>query len=376
MVLSLKQGYTLSLALLMALLLVLNACGTNVSSPGSSLQTPAGDQPERVQIKVETVSLNGGKHPLLTLTQTLLVRRLYSVVQALPALPSEQACTDELGPSYTLIFWHGRQRLTALTAQRFSCQVVTVEGVSQERRATPDFWSLVDQAIYAATPAGTPRWLSIMHISQKDQPPLTARLTSIETTRQLYNAIQQQPLVSPHTSCSDAGFSAYTLLFHQADLTIPSLINQQCNTIDLEGDYRTRSGTFIMTNAFKQLLQQKLAEAAFALAQPDQLALTLVLGNSTVSSQQVTDIDLAHNLYARAFTLPLAPASLPQTCNEQDKVNGKGRWYSFDFRQWGLLLLHMELFEGSCRLITLYPSGKFVWGDASFWNLVHQAAQI
>jgi hypothetical protein len=99
-------------------------------------------------------------------------------------------------------------------------------------------------------------------------------------------------------------------------------------------------------------------------------------GKSPASCLGVSDTDLAQQIPTRAFMPPLAPASLPQTCDEQDKVHGKGRWPTFEFRRWGLVLLSMELFEGSCKLVTLYPSGQRVWGDASLWSAIHQSAHI
>lgn len=363
-------------ALPLALFLLLGACGTNVGSAGNVSYTPAGSQPDRVQVQVAAPSASEGKRPLLTLVQTSLIHHLYSAVLALPQMPQSQPCTDELGPSYMLVFFHGGQRLLALSAQRFSCQMVTVEGSAREKRATSDFWQLVDQVIYAATPVGTPEWLALLRRPQMERPPLTARVAAVETTRRLYNAILRLSLAPASSDCAESSAQKYSLLFHQADFTIPALISDQCNTIELQGDYRTRSGTFRMTSAFKQLLEQTLAAAAPVLARPDQLALTMQAGNSTASRLVVSDAVLVQRIYSKAFLLPLAPASLPQNCDEQDKVNGRGRWYTFEFRQWGLLLLSMELFEGSCKLITLYPSGRLVWGDASFWSAIHQAARV
>ena len=369
---SIKHGRALMPALTLALLLALSACGTNAGVPGNSSSAASGNQPDRAQIQVEAPSLNGGKNPVLTLTQASLLQRLYNTTLALPQMPRNQGCTDESGPSYKLVFLRGGHTLTTLTAQRFSCQTVTFEGSQQTRQATTDFWSLVDQAVYASTPAATPQWLALLHVSRTDQPPLTARISSAETTRRLYNAILALPLAPPRGGCSTGGAPAYSLLFHQDDLTIPAQIDQQCSTIDLEGNYRTRTGQFVMTGAFKQLLNQTLAGATFAPARPDQLSLTVLIGKGTASNQTVTDASLRQQIYARVFALPAAPASLPQTCDQNDKVNGKGRWYTFDFSQWGLPILHLELFEGSCKLITLYPAGKLVQGDTSFWNLIHR----
>jgi hypothetical protein len=375
MPLSVIYARALPTLMTLALLLALSACGTNTGSPGTSSTPLNGDQPDRVQIQVQTVSPASSEHPLLTLTQASLVLRLYSTTLALPEMPQDRACTDELGPSYKLTFWHGERTLTALTAQRFSCQAVTFEGSQGDRQATPDFWSLVDQAIYAATPVGEPQWLAMLHVPRVDQPPLSARISSAETTRRLYDAILALPQAPAPGGCSTTGTPEYALLFHQADLAIPAQIDLPCNTINLEGKYHVRGGRFIMTDTFKQLLQQMLAGATFAPARPDQLSLTVQTGSGTTSNQTVTDASLRQQIYARAFTLPAAPASLPQTCDQNDKVNGKGKWYTLDFSQWGLSLLHLELFEGSCKLITLYPAGKLVQGDATFWDLLHRAAQ-
>src|SRR5579883_1670887 len=119
MPLSPKYARALPTLMTLALLLALSACGTNTGAPGTSSTTPDGVQPDRVQIQVQTVSPASSEHPLLTLTQAPLV---------LPKMPQDQACTDELGPSYKLTFWHGERTLTTLTAQRFSCQAVMFEG--------------------------------------------------------------------------------------------------------------------------------------------------------------------------------------------------------------------------------------------------------
>ncbi|HEY1348668.1 MAG TPA: hypothetical protein VGF67_03470 [Ktedonobacteraceae bacterium] len=97
---------------------------------------------------MEALSLTAGENPLLTPVQTLLIR----AVLALPQLP-DRTCADESGALY---FFQGGQRLTALSAQRFRCRVVTIEGSGQERQVTPDFWLLVDQIVAAAPPAGAP----------------------------------------------------------------------------------------------------------------------------------------------------------------------------------------------------------------------------
>src|SRR5579883_1800576 len=115
MPLSVKNARAPLPIMVLALLLALSACGTNAGSLGSLSNTPSGDQPDRVQIQVKTVSPDGGKNSPLTLTQASLIQRLYSTTLALPEMPQNRACTDEFGPSYELSFLHGGRTLMALT---------------------------------------------------------------------------------------------------------------------------------------------------------------------------------------------------------------------------------------------------------------------
>lgn len=361
--------------LALAMLLIgLSGCGTNASALGSAAETPTvpGNAPDRVQITLGNVVQPNT--PSLTLTDTSLAQQLYTTALALPHAPTNLVCTDELGQSYTLIFLHGAKTLTMMVAQRYSCQIVTTKGSQQQQQATPDFWKLVDQAVFAATPAAQPQWLAILHTLQGNQPPLTARITSTTTTRQLYQAILALPLASPKKGCNSSA-SAYSLLFHTANLALPVSIDDGCNTVNLNGQWRARGGSFMMTDAFKTLLTQTLNGASYAPAQPDQLSLNLQPGNSTSSQRTITNVSLIQQLYRKAFALPAQTQPYPSACTSgEDKVKGTGEGYTFNFSQWGLPLLYLFAHEGSCTMVTLGDSNQPVQGDSEFWKLVHQAA--
>lgn len=360
---------------LAALLLGLSACGTNAGASGSTSGTSAqpASLPDRVQIDLEGPGAD--KNPTITLMTISLAQRLYSTTLVLPLMPTGIACTDELGPSYKLVFLRGNKMLATVVAQRFSCQVVTTEGSQQIRQAIPDFWKLVDQAVYAATPAAQPQWLAILHTSQAAQPPLTARIDSTTTTQRLYQAILELPLAPPSSNCSSNGNSTYSLLFHTANLALPAMIDETCNTIDLDGHFHARGGRFVMTDAFKQLLKQTLTGATFAPAQPDQLSLELQTGNSESGQSMITDASLIQRLYRKALALPLQTQPLSSACTSgEDKLKGTGTGYTFNFSQWGLPVLYVFAFKGSCTMITRGDSSQRVQGDSEFWDLVHQAA--
>lgn len=161
---------------LAALLAGLSGCGWQ---PASS-QTGASNAPDRVRIAIHVLDSEAG-NPVVTLTDVSLVRQLYTTVVALPPLPQNMACTDELGLSYTLTFLQGGKTLTTATAQRYGCRRVSLAGETQDRGANQAFWSQLDQAIYQATPVARPRQLALLHTLQLDQPPQTAQVTSVET---------------------------------------------------------------------------------------------------------------------------------------------------------------------------------------------------
>lgn len=367
-----------ALALLVALVVLissLSGCGSNVAGQGgTSTMTTA--LPESVRIAIGGPGAETGKAPQVTLHAVAQVQQFYRTTLALPPMPQQIACTLEAGPHYTLTFLRGTQTLAQVVAKREGCGAVTIAGETQDRQASKTFWSQLDQAIYAATPVAKPQSLAIQHASQENKPVQTARITSTATAQRVYNALLALPQATPN--CNDNSYPAYQLVFQTTEQAIPAVISQQCHTISLSGNYQSRSGLYTLTDQFEQLFTQTLADATFALAQPDQLLQTLDKSYSTASHGPVTDVQLMQQLYTRIFTLP-SSATGPDCPSEADKLDGKATWYSFDFTQWGLPIMSLTVYEGTCKLVQPSPglsAGQTLVGDATFWNLVHRAAHV
>ncbi|HEV2580305.1 MAG TPA: hypothetical protein VGT44_05585 [Ktedonobacteraceae bacterium] len=359
---------------LAALLAGLSSCGWQ---PASS-QPGAKNEPDRVQIAIHALDLQAGK-PVVTLTNVALVRQLYATLLALSPLPQNLACTADFGPSYTLTFLQGEKTLTTANAQRYGCRRVSLAGEQQDRGATQEFWAQLDQAIFQATPVARPQQLAIQRTLQLDQPPQTAQITSIETVQRLYNAILALPSFPSNGACSPASLPEYQLVFHTPDQAIPSVLDETCHTISLEGNYQSRSGTFVMTDQFTRLFEQTLATASFAPARPDRLTLDVEPARGVARQITIADAGLRQQLYAKLFALPVGKAQ-PDCPPVEDKVAGKGQWYVLTFTQWGLpVLVDVDAYEGSCLFLSLdagqgMAGGQVLQWDAAFWNLVHQAA--
>lgn len=127
---------------LAALLIGLSGCNTN---------NVTGNWPDRIQIQIDDHLPKGGR-PVVTLSVVSMVQQLYTTTFALPQMPELQSCTLELGRDYTLVFLRGKKALASVVAQRYGCGVVTIAGEKQNRQATQDFWSQLDQAISTAAP--------------------------------------------------------------------------------------------------------------------------------------------------------------------------------------------------------------------------------
>jgi hypothetical protein len=292
-------------------------------------------------------------------------------------MPQNLACTSDGGPRYTLTFRQGAKTLTTTTAENFGCKAVSIVGEKQDRQANRYFWAQLYQAIYQATPIARPQQLALLHTSQIDLPPQTALMTSVETVQYLYDAIlalPQAPL------CSSDPFHEYQLVFHTADQAIPSVIDKACNTISLDGNYKSRSGTFRMNGQFKQLFEQMLAAAHFAPAHPERLVLDLQPEQGANRQNTIADAGLRQRLYTKIFALPVGKT--PPDCPPGgDKVDDKGKWYTLSFTQWDLpVLVNVDAYEGSCTLISLDANqpvglGQALQGDEAFWGLIHQAAK-
>lgn len=360
---------------LAALLAGLSGCGWQQATPS---QAGASNLPDQVSITIHALDPKGGK-PVLKLTDISLVRQLYTTVVALSPLPLDSACTDELGPSYTLAFQQNGKTLTTANAQRYGCRRVSLTGEKQDRRANQDFWSQLDQAIFQATPPASPTRLAILHTLQLDQPPQAAQISSVETVQQLYQAILALPRVPQSSNCVPELLHEYQLVFHTTDQEIPSVIDHKCNTISLNGNYKSRGGTFTMSSQFRQLFAQTLTTATFAPARPDHLTLTFEPARGSALQSTITDTELMQRLYTKIFALPTGKTQ-PNCPSQEDKVAGKGAWYVLNFTQWDLpILVNVDAYEGSCKFLSLDNGqgtgmGQILQADEEFWNLVHHAA--
>jgi hypothetical protein len=132
-----------------------------------------------------------------------------------------------------------------------------------------------------------------------------------------------------------------------------------------------------MNGQFKQLFERTLAAAHFAPARPDRLTLDLQPGNGVARQSTIADAGLRQQLYTKIFALPAGKAQ-PNCPPGEDKVTGKGKWYTLSFTQWDLpVLVNVDAYEGSCMLVSLDANqgmgvGQVLQGDGAFWDLVHR----
>lgn len=365
--------------LMILLLIVASGCGTNSSTPSTGGGNAAEDGPDRVKIEINTVGLKPGKS-IVTLDDASLAEQLYATVFDLQPMPGNQICTEEMGPSYVLTFLQGGKELTVVTAERYGCKPISIAGDALKRQSTDAFWKQLDQAISKATPSARPDRLSILHTVKLNQAPATAQINSEETARRLYNAILELSLVSLEKNCSGESLIAepryqYQLVFHTTDQTIASALDYKCNTISLGSELKTTGGTYEMNDQFKKLFEETVKAAKFAPAQPDQLSLSLTQGG-TSSHSTITNASLRQQLYTKVFKL--SPVKdMPSCSSDDDKVSGKGKWYSFTFTQWDLPVLELQAYEGSnCMYASLTNEGtgnQPLQTDEEFWNLVHRS---
>ena len=363
-----KVLFLLPSVLLVGLMGLLSGCGW--ASEGTT-GTPSG-KPDSVSILIDEPSPTPepGK-PVVTLTVAKLVEQLYATIYALPQMPDNQGCPADLGPHYTLTFRQGAKILVTVIAMRDGCLPVSIAGEGHDRQATEGFWSQLDAGIYAGTPPAKVEWFAIERQLQGDAAPESARVTSEETTQRLYQAILALPLV-PQVSFYADGSQTYQVVFHAVNQTIPSIINEKRGLISLEGKLQSRGGVYAMNAAFQHLLEEILAGVSFAPARPDSATLTVNKLDSTSQQMEIAG-GMMQRLYMKVLSLHSTQAQT-DCPSEEDKVAGKGTFYEMSFMQWGLPILPVSVYEGSCRQVEINSTNQFLEGDAEFWDLLHQAA--
>lgn len=366
-----KILHILSPLLMMGLLIGLNGCG---SAPSGSAKPPSGN-PDRVQIEVDRHTSPPLTKPVLNLTVTSMVQQLYTTIYALPQMPENIACTDELGPHYTLTFYQGQKKLTTVIAADDGCRQITLSGEQHDRTAmnNKSFWNQLDSAIYEATPTAIIGWTSLMSTPSSIQPPRTARITTASTAQRLYNAILALPIETKNNSYVN-GSGDYQMIFHTKDQTISATVDSKQKLVTLGGQYQSRGGAYRMNDQFQQLFTKTLAGVTFKPAHPDTLFIDINT-NQTSGHLTVKDLTLTQKLYSRIFTFPTAQPP-PDNCTGNDKVAGKSKWHELTFLQWDLTLLRVSAYEGSCTFVTRdSDSGQsqYLQADEQFWTLLHQA---
>jgi len=133
-----KSQLVISPALMLVLLICLSNCGSSTGISGSQPDS----KPDHVQIEIDR-HLSTRQNPVVNLTLANMVQQLFATIYALPQLPENIACTQELGPHYTLTLLH-------ISAYEASCVFVARDfdsGQSQYLQADQQFWTLLHQAI-------------------------------------------------------------------------------------------------------------------------------------------------------------------------------------------------------------------------------------
>jgi hypothetical protein len=341
--------------------------------PRASAQPGLSTQPDSVRIEIDEHFLGRAK-PIVTLTDTKLVQQLYATVSAMPTMPAQVACTDELGPHYTLTFLQSGQPLSTALARREGCSPVSIAGETSPRRGSAEFWAQLDRAIYQATPPATTKRLAIARTTDPSQPPQTAQITAAATVQRLYSAILALPLAPRGAAtCGTPSMPAYQLVFQATNQAIPADIYTACDIISLQGAYQSRGGVYRMDDPFKQLLAQSVAETAFAPARPDQLTLDVLSGSGISQQTTVADAALMQRIYQKVAALqPTQPQ--PDCPSQADKLAGTWTRYVLNFSQWDLPIVQIEAYKGSCRSVSRTGTGQVLRGDQEFWDLVYHAA--
>jgi hypothetical protein len=257
-------------------------------------------------------------------------------------------------------------------ANRDGCRPVTIAGGTSVRQGTSAFWDQLDQAISVATPPLSPDRLAVAFTPHAGQAPQTAQIASAATARRLYDAILALQPASTAQYCPATSVPTYQFVFFAGEQTVPASVDDTCQSVSVQGGYQWRGGNFAMNDGFRSLLRSVLANANFAAARPDHLALYVTKVQTSSYQVNVSDTQLILAMYDRVFALP-ETAPQPGCPPSADKVAGKGTFATFTFTQWNLQLVQIDTYEGSCSFVQLSPTGQWLQADQAFWDLVHRA---
>jgi hypothetical protein len=344
--------------------LMLSACGSHTGAPPQGRAANA--QPDTLTITIPSfVPQKPAKTQILARVDQ--VRQLYRVTLTLPPYQQPQACPAIGGFLYALTFLDRGKTIVSATYDSGGCGAVTI---SQHDMRTPtqEFSVLLRQAITDTAPPVRIDQLIVIHTVNPSQPPLHAKIGAAGAQR-IYDALLTLPTSASPPECADTTGPRYELTFHQAsgDFPLDITIAASGCTSFVEEHIRTT------TPAFRQLLEQQIAQARAATARPDSLSLAIFDATTAKKGLMVYQHDLLDKLYRTTFALPSAK---PQTksCTTQDTQK---HYYLF-FEQDGVDVLSIEAYQGgkaACERVT-FPDGSVRQPDQQFWTLVEQAQAI
>jgi hypothetical protein len=344
--------------------LLLSACGSRAGALPQGI--PANARPDTLTI---TIPSPVPQRPVKTqiLTKADQVQQLYRVTTTLPPYQQPQACPTSTGVLYELTFLDRGKKIVGATYDSGGCGMVTFSQHDQ-RTPTQEFVVLLSQAIKDTTPPFQTDQLIVIHTVNTSQPPIHAKIGAAGAQR-IYDALLKLPTSASPPECADTTGPRYELSFHQANGDFPLDITIAATGCTSFVEEQIRA----TTPAFRQLLEQKMAEAGAATAHPDSLSLAVSDANTTKKGLVVDKHDLLDKLYRTIYALPSAQEQT-KYCTIQDTQK---HYYLF-FEQDGVDVLSVEAYQGGkarCERVT-FSEGSVRQPDQEFWALVQQAQAI
>jgi hypothetical protein len=356
-----QQSLCITLLCVLAGLLVVPACGSRAGAPPQGIAANA--HPDTLTITIPSLV---PQRPVKTqiLTKADQVQQLYRVTTTLPPYQQPQACPAVGGVLSELTFLDRGKKIVSATYDSSGCGVVTFSQ-NEKRNPTQEFLVLLRQAIKDTTPPVQTDQLIVIHTVNPSQPPIHAKIGAAGAQR-IYDALLKLPTSASPPECADTTGPRYELSFHQANGDFPLAITIAASGCTSFVEERIRT----TTPAFRQLLEQKMAEAGAATAQPDSLSLAVSDAHTAKKGLMVDQHDLLDMLYRTTYALPSA-GEQTKHCTTQDTQK---HYYLF-FEQEGVDVLSVEAYQGGkarCERVT-FSDGSVRQPDQEFWTLVQQA---
>ncbi len=305
-----------------------------------------------------------------------IAQQVYQAALASPRPTQGRGCPAIGGPRYQLVFWAGTHTAEIITADRGGCRDLFLRG--DLRQATPDFWSVLDQAISSAPHVKQPDHVEIVRYQGNVQVPLYAKMTSARQAQKLFTALSAFLSTSPSTTgrCADQAATYDDLFFYEGEVLLRAQVfGGDCSQVRIAG--QPPAPSLHPTEQFLHQLHQELSGVTFAPVRPDTLEIehapTSIQSGSGPDFRSSRDQGAIQKLYHTASNLPLWPSNKASSCASQRTAT------SYDvltFSQGGAWLLSITAFSG-CAAISFNRAG-IEGGFArqatqEFWDLVHRA---